>query len=102
RYTHIRYLHPFPTRRSSDLRARLQQRDVALGTNRAGVDADHANIVGKALSAERAGKGHQRGISGAAADVVGVESFAGGADVVDEDRKSTRLNSSHLGISYAV
>src|SRR5947199_5368130 len=26
----------------------------------------------------------------------------GGAEVVIEDRKSTRLNSSHLGISYAV
>src|ERR1035438_6913804 len=25
-----------------------------------------------------------------------------GADIVDIDRKSTRLNSSHLGISYAV
>src|SRR5436853_4283731 len=30
------------------------------------------------------------------------EDLAGGEDGREEDRKSTRLNSSHLGISYAV
>src|SRR5437899_6427278 len=38
------------------------------------------------------------GINGGAADVVGVETGQTG----HIDRKSTRLNSSHLGISYAV
>src|SRR5262245_24922179 len=42
---------------------------------------------------------------GAVADVAGLAEVAHSHDVplvVDEDRKSTRLNSSHLGISYAV
>src|SRR5262245_52544597 len=34
--------------------------------------------------------------------VAGSLRLFGGADLVDLDRKSTRLNSSHLGISYAV
>ena len=63
-----------------------------------GVDADDADIVGEALAAERAGEGHQRRIAGAAADVVGVEFFAGGADVVDDDAVAARL---HLRIDRA-
>src|SRR3569833_2192728 len=55
---------------------RLQQRDVAVGADRTGINADHADVVGEALAAERAGEGHQRGIAGAAADVVGVKLFA--------------------------
>src|SRR5262245_62612884 len=39
-------------------------------------------------------------------DLVGLDAFAAshpfGVFVAPEDRKSTRLNSSHLGISYAV
>src|SRR6202166_5367030 len=33
-------------------RAGLQQRDMAVGADRAGIDADHADIVGEALAAE--------------------------------------------------
>src|SRR5439155_26773000 len=44
---------------------------------------------------ERAGKRHQRGVAGAAADIIGVEFFAGGADVVDDDAVTARL---HLGV----
>src|SRR4029077_10567343 len=53
--------------------ARLQKRDMAIGADRAWIDCDHADIVGEALAAQRAGKRHPRGIAGAAADVVGVE-----------------------------
>src|SRR5690242_21169192 len=46
---------------------------------------------------ERADLGHQRARQRRVAEVVG-EAQAGGR----EDRKSTRLNSSHMSISYAV
>src|SRR5258705_5150995 len=57
------------------------------------------------------GGGFGAGAAGAAAWVAGIPVVAGGddrpavrADLLDsgEDRKSTRLKSSHLGISYAV
>ena len=80
------------------LGAGLQQRDMAVGTDRAGIDADHADIVGHALAAKRTGKGHQRGVAGAAADIVGVELLAGRADVVDDHAAAARL---HLGIDGA-
>src|SRR3984893_8214826 len=67
------------------LGAGLEQRDVAVGADRAGVDADHADIVDQALSPERAGKRHQRCVDGAAADIIGVEFFTGNSDVVDDD-----------------
>src|SRR4051794_30342375 len=50
--------------------AGLQQRDVAVGADRSRIDADHADVVGEAFATERAGEGHQRGIAGAAADVI--------------------------------
>ncbi len=79
-------------------RARLHQRDVAVGADRAGIDADHADVVGQALAAERAGKRHQRRVAGAAADIIGVEFFTGGADVVDDDAMAARL---HLRVDGA-
>ena len=80
------------------LGAGLQQRDVAVGADRARIDADHADVVGKALAAERAGKGHQRRVAGAAADIIGIEFLAGGADVVDDDAVPARF---HLGVDGA-
>src|SRR5215472_6180122 len=44
------------------LGARLEQGDVTVGADRARIDADHANVIGKALAAERASEGHQRGV----------------------------------------
>src|SRR6202022_2044826 len=64
---------------------RLHQRDVAVGTHRSWIDADDADVVGKALAAERPGQCHQRRVAGAAADIIGIEFFTGGADVVDDD-----------------
>src|SRR5260370_1347901 len=67
------------------LGASLQQGDVAVGSDRTGIDADHADVVGEALAAERAGERHQRRIAGTAGDVIGIAFFAGGADVVDHE-----------------
>src|SRR4051812_25514791 len=78
--------------------ARLQKRDVAIRADRTWVDADHADVVGKALAAERAGERHQRRVAGAAADVIGVEFLAGGADIVDDHAMPARL---HLRVDGA-
>src|SRR5262245_65790425 len=71
----LRDLHSFPTRRSSDL----------------------APVV---PSAARRALGHERLVRG----VLALRHADGGAHQAPPgaDRKSTRLNSSHLGISYAV
>src|SRR5438477_9997954 len=70
-----RDLHSFPTRRSSDL-------DMLF----AGEDEQSLHRKARSLAG-------QRGV-----DLVANESAAGS----DRDRKSTRLNSSHMSISYAV
>src|SRR5207253_11387959 len=93
---HLRSLPSFPTRRSSDLigtlppprttptitaEAPVSLPDVAsfkTGHYRPGLSLDHASQVGVGVSAGSGGSG------------------LGG------DRKSTRLNSSHVAISYAV
>src|SRR5260370_2353937 len=72
--------------------ASLQQGDVAVGSDRTGIDADDADVVGEALAAERAGERHQRRIAGTAGGVIGIEFFAGGADVVDEDAVAARVH----------
>src|SRR5262245_64577287 len=78
-----RDLHSFPTRRSSDLHLRLIP--SVRGTVAGGVD-EHADAVrrGSELVQRRDAE------------------LAPTADRIGVDRKSTRLNSSHLGISYAV
>src|ERR1700682_2770620 len=80
------------------LGAGLQQRDVAVGADRPRIDADHADVVGEALAAECAGERHQRGIAGAAADVIGVELFPRSADVVDDHAMPARF---HLRVDLA-
>src|SRR5262245_64425017 len=76
-----RYLHSFPTRRSSDLGAWAQPDSIWRAGDSSGV---------------------RRSI-GANGRVDWVRKAGGTSDsVVARDRKSTRLNSSHLGISYAV
>src|SRR5262245_64495184 len=69
---HPRDLPSFPTRRPSDLYS--TDEDLALTINAPGVLANDTDAEGSTLSAVLA----------------------------RTDRKSTRLNSSHLGISYAV
>src|SRR5690606_41238779 len=81
-YVHPRYLHSFPTRRSSDLtlQPRLEQH------------SSHANLDMC---------GH---IEGLVLQAVSQGDIGDGDGLfhVRTDRKSTRLNSSHVKISYAV
>src|SRR5207245_9202293 len=88
-YSVVRYLHSFPTRRSSDLEARqLRQaeREDDDAAREHGAEHGDGLPVPRALR-ERTGEGRgQRERHQIAA----------------RDRKSTRLNSSHGSISYAV
>src|SRR5699024_12563987 len=83
---HSRYLHSFPTRRSSDLQQQLEKRGLA-----AAVAADETQLpAGVQLLAHVLKDGVEAG-------------RVGKRQMFDlEDRKSTRLNSSHVSISYAV
>src|SRR5205814_9107502 len=88
---HTRALHSFPTRRSSDLvgegaRCHIHRR----ANTRARVRSD--------LAAHAA---HSRDVPHHPARNAGVDEAWYDSDQC-QDRKSTRLNSSHLGISYAV
>src|SRR5437868_12421772 len=74
-----RDLHSFPTRRSSDLRSD-HGRDVFRDRPQASLDARPVAVRGPRLWQLLRGTDRVRG----------------------EDRKSTRLNSSHVSISYAV
>src|SRR5437868_10217372 len=93
-YSDIRALHSFPTRRSSDLhidaRVKLDVNerrsvDVAL---EAGNVTETVTVTSAQLQVETQ--------SAVASNVIN------GDQVVQLDRKSTRLNSSHVSISYAV
>src|SRR5205814_7358985 len=94
----LSYLHSFPTRRSSD----LVKHDL-----RAAADADRGNAI--AVVAEIAHFfADAEALLPAAIVRVLVDADLAPATaaalvlVLALDRKSTRLNSSHLGISYAV
>src|SRR5206468_11895637 len=85
-----RHLHSFPTRRSSDLAAALQYQSF--------VEANIGNGACVFVSyAYSRGRFKARNIP----RLVRYEEWAG-VRFVDTDRKSTRLNSSHDQISYAV
>src|SRR5262245_46618185 len=92
--------HSFPTRRSSDLLGDAERAGIGDATGGlVRVDAGHlavrrAVVVRAGEDVEEAGRVLRRLSGGVERSVVG--------DDVDPDRKSTRLNSSHLGISYAV
>src|SRR5262245_65063119 len=79
---------PFPTRRSSDLVHEQSGLQQPASTFTAGGWAVEAGLLGTGLIAYRALEGTMR------ARIT--------LSFVALDRKSTRLNSSHLGISYAV
>src|SRR5436305_5612011 len=82
-YRHLRDLHSFPTRRSSDLEMPLVH--GAGGSVEPGaIGAERAQVLrlGTADPGDRRGGQKER--------------------ASHEDRKSTRLNSSHVRISYAV
>src|SRR5439155_24059133 len=88
-HAHPPYLHSFPTRRSSDLEA--PPRDS--GRITAGQSSSGAFSEAGSSSASR--------VFAAGFTLVAVARFLG-FFVAASDRKSTRLNSSHVAISYAV
>src|SRR5699024_11950934 len=77
-----RYLHSFPTRRSSDLLRALLPALLAL--------PESADLPGGVLLVRQSHR------------VQGPDGRTQRADQLGADRKSTRLNSSHVSISYAV
>src|SRR5205814_4080048 len=101
-YVHHRDLHSFPTRRSSDLQGHLTERTYWLIVARNQATAEVKYFVSNApadtplekllrVAFRRWNVEHTLRVS---KSEIGFGHF--------EDRKSTRLNSSHLGISYAV
>src|SRR5690606_41590385 len=89
-YPDHRYLHSFPTRRSSDLHRRLQVRNT------------HGHHVRDPAAEAKTDDPH---VSRAAR--VGFQVIVSRYEIFKHlvpvtDRKSTRLNSSHVKISYAV
>src|SRR5690606_41388460 len=84
----VRVLHSFPTRRSSDL-ARLHGRELT-----------RVVPIISSLAAQQAivliSYGFASRFDDGAVTVIGI------AERLTKDRKSTRLNSSHVKISYAV
>src|SRR5437868_11905604 len=89
-------LHSYPTRRSSDLAPNPRQ--VGLIGDSQGVNGDDKQVGFVATDAAPGnGNAHVYRVSG---NQNGTP--IGGYTVVVLDRKSTRLNSSHVSISYAV
>src|SRR5690606_41465725 len=96
---HCRYTpprpHSFPTRRSSDLTS-----DALLRRSRSDWGRDDAHDLGeRGVGLEAVGV--VEGV-GDHDQLVGLGQFGEGFEACLQDRKSTRLNSSHVKISYAV
>src|SRR5205814_8698159 len=85
----------FPTRRSSDLARRHEA--TAAGNHR----AEHGERRGSEGAGDQERAGATSVQQGANREERG-PAERGRHDEREQDRKSTRLNSSHLGISYAV
>src|SRR5581483_12289267 len=69
----------------------------AIRVGRAGIDADDTYAVIDAARADRARKSHQRGVADRAGGVVVIETFAGGADHVDDDAFAARFHKLQIG-----
>src|SRR5690606_41307351 len=98
-YCAHRYLHSFPTRRSSDLAASHRSSALPHPSEWAvcwcrSPKRTPPSPGGRPGAGHAAGDGDGPGTDGGA--------VSGAAASGDEDRKSTRLNSSHVKISYAV
>src|SRR5207247_9769867 len=95
-------LHPFPTRRSSDLK--IEPDDPNPTWHRQAGKLIAAGQVDEAIKlfAERGRFSIHSDRDDAILNIVRDWSVGGMANPDDQDRKSTRLNSSHEWISYAV
>ena len=76
----------------------LEQGDDAVGADRPRIDATDADVVGEALAAECARERHKRSIARAATDVISLEFFTGGADIIHYDAMASRF---HLRVDGA-
>src|SRR5207244_12678497 len=93
---------PFPTRRSSDLHADLVRapRLEAQAQQRGAREGAHQGEVRARLARTRAAHGHACAYPRVTPDRSLDRARARGRASLYEDRKSTRLNSSHQIISY--
>src|SRR5690606_42089019 len=92
------YLPSFPTRRSSDLN------NESAGKHRSGRTRHGSKWLRKALieAGQAAGRSKNTYLSAQYAQIRARRGPQRAAVAVGQDRKSTRLNSSHVKISYAV
>src|SRR5207248_4645048 len=101
-YGYVLHLHSFPTRRSSDLSAAR----LGVGNRQPGGSGrDHRRPRARDVYGDFAPVAHVQGGSGGHPGAAlrpedGAAAPGGGG--FQKDRKSTRLNSSHRTISYAV
>src|SRR5205807_9955374 len=87
-HAHPRDPHSFPPRRSSDLAARAATTDLP--------------IVANDLESDPVASGYVASLAHPGGNLTDVPGLQHNRWRRDRDRKSTRLNSSHLVISYAV
>src|SRR5205814_8351128 len=91
----------FPTRRSSDLIENYQQTIRNMGKAGIPLLGYHWMPNGVWRTPNAAGRGGVR-VTAFDMALAGSTPLVAGDHALEADRKSTRLNSSHLGISYAV
>src|SRR5207302_7056581 len=96
-----RVLHSFPTRRSSDLRLPLVKESLRMLVEQLGPHDTVAIAVYAGASGTVLEPTNDKAAIRAALDRLEAGGSTNGAAGV-RDRKSTRLNSSHVKISYAV
>src|SRR5205814_8822973 len=96
------YVPSFPTRRSSDLRPELGRRhgQVSIGTRPGTTPGIRPGTRPGTTPGTRPGTERPDGLPQGEPDRLDIDVRIG--QPLRQDRKSTRLNSSHLGISYAV
>src|SRR5690606_40703114 len=99
-YSHPTALHSFPTRRSSDLG------DCVTLSNQSTANATASGVTPTGACSSTSGTADDdvwfSFVAPASTVIMTGTNVSGATDVFWQDRKSTRLNSSHVKISYAV
>src|SRR5690606_40095748 len=96
-----RHLRPFPTRRSSDLAPMAPASPRDLAEVAATVAREAAGLLAGAVEERRGVSGTTR-VTAKSTPTDWVTEWDHASEALIRDRKSTRLNSSHVKISYAV